>query len=254
MTEDRSTAMFNPFKKDKPDAPAGDTPPERAEAQHTADGGEPLGAGPSHADRAASELDALREQVAAMTEQLAVAKDERARALADYANFQRRSALNERDAREMGVRGVLGSVMPVIDHFDMALSQAAMGQAAPSQPSQGHAAATQQEAASGGILQGVAMIRDELVRAMALHGAVAIKPAKGDAFDPQRHKAIAHVPAPGVLAGAVVTLTRAGFMIGERVVRPAEVVIAAEVAGPVSAVEPGASGSTGASDSTQGQE
>lgn len=214
--------MFNPFKKDKSDQPTGAAGPRGDEdAVARAEGAEPMAdLGPSETDMKGSEVDELRERLGALAEQLAQAKEERARALADYANFQRRSVLNERDAREMGVRGVLNSVLPVIDHFDMALGQA--GAQAGS--------ASGGDAALAGIVQGVTMIRDELLRALAAHGAVPIRPGLGEAFDPLRHKAIAHVPAQGVEPGAVVTLTRVGFVIGDRVVRPAEVVVAAQAA------------------------
>jgi molecular chaperone GrpE len=186
--------MFNPFKKDKADDTGG-APAE----------GAPAGEGASGAD----ELEALRAQVAQLQAEVGQAQDDRQRALADYVNFQRRSAQNERDAKEAGVRGVLHSVLPVLDHFDMALAQ---------DPATASAAS---------VIQGVTMIKDELIRALGVHGVGLIRPARGEAFDPLRHKAITQMPGGEVAPGAVLVLARVGFTLGERVVRPAEVVVAA---------------------------
>ncbi|MFN9929777.1 MAG: nucleotide exchange factor GrpE, partial [bacterium] len=105
-------------------------------------------------------------RIAELQADLAQAQAERQRALADYANFQRRSIQNERDAKEAGLRGVLHSVIPVIDHFDMALGQ------------------NPEQATTQSVLAGVGMIKDELLRALAVHGVSIIRPSKGDAFDP----------------------------------------------------------------------
>jgi molecular chaperone GrpE len=192
--------MFNPFKKDKTEDKSGGPGPE--------------GAGDAAAgDGAGGEIEAMRAEVAQLRAELGQAQDDRQRALADYVNFQRRSVQNERDAREAGVRGVLHSVLPVLDHFDMALAQ---------DPSTASAAS---------VIHGVTMIKDELVRALGLHGVGLVRPARGDAFDPLRHKAIAQLPGGEVAPGHVHTLARVGFTLGDRVVRPAEVVVAAGAGG-----------------------
>lgn len=196
--------MFNPFKKEKPEN-EDDALKEgtmRADADDQSLHNDPQSVPADPADQHA--------RIAELQADLAQAQAERQRALADYANFQRRSIQNERDAKEAGLRGVLHSVIPVIDHFDMALGQ------------------NPEQATTQSVLAGVGMIKDELLRALAVHGVSIIRPSKGDAFDPVRHKAIAQQPSPGVAPGAVAILTRPGFAIGERIVRPAEVVVAPE--------------------------
>ncbi|MCU0689175.1 MAG: nucleotide exchange factor GrpE [Phycisphaerales bacterium] len=202
--------MFNPFKKDKAD---GSTPGSAAQGEGA---GEGLGEGAEGVDGVApggeGEVEQLQAQIAQLRADLGQAQDDRQRALADYVNFQRRSVQNERDAREAGVRNVLHSVLPVIDHFDMALGQ------------------DPEKASAKSVIDGVTMIKDELIRVLGVHGVTAIRPNKGDAFDPAKHKAIAQHAAEGVAPGAVVALARAGYMINDRIVRPAEVVVAPEVA------------------------
>lgn len=157
--------------------------------------------------------------------ELAAAKAERddldskwKRALADYQNFQRRAAQNEQEARRQGVTSVLHSVMPVLDHFDLALAQ------------------TPGDESARRILDGVTVIRTELLRALELHGVTVISPAPNAEFDPLRHQAVTHLPAEGVEPGRVASTFQVGYALGDRVIRSAKVAVAAGGA------EPGAAG------------
>ncbi|MBX3406009.1 MAG: nucleotide exchange factor GrpE [Phycisphaeraceae bacterium] len=130
------------------------------------------------------------------------------RALADYQNFQRRAANNETEAHRQGVTSVLGSILPVLDHFDLALSQ---------KPT---------DDAGTKILEGVQVIRAELIRALENHGVKLIHPRPNDEFDPNRHSAIAQIAAEGVEPGRVSTTMQPGYMLGDRVIRSAKVGVA----------------------------
>lgn len=141
--------------------------------------------------------------------------DERTRAMrlmADFQNFQRRASSNERVARAQGVSAVVTSVVPVIDHFDLALAQ---------DPSK---ASVQQ------IVDGVKVIREELLRVLTRHGVQVISPAPNDVFIPGRHEAIMQSPAEGVASGHVAQTFQPGFVLreGEQefVLRPAKVAVA----------------------------
>lgn len=134
------------------------------------------------------------------------------RLLADMQNVQRRGVQNERVARQQGVSAVVASIVPVVDHFDMALGQ---------DPS---------KATAESIISGVRVIRDELLRALASQGVAAIVPQAGDEFVPGRHEALSQQPGNGVRAGSILMTYQAGFILTEgdtqRVLRPAKVVIA----------------------------
>jgi molecular chaperone GrpE len=130
------------------------------------------------------------------------------RALADYQNAQRRFTADMTAAREAGVERVLGSLIPVLDHFDLAMSQ-----------STGRVSAEQ-------VLAGVTMIRDEFNRAMGAFGVTPISPAIGDEFDPAQHAALSQLAAAGVGPGRVSGVYQIGYRVGERVVRPAKVTLA----------------------------
>lgn len=164
-------------------------------------------------DETAALLDDLQRQVAELTKARDEAQDAYTRVLADYSNSQRRAGSNEQQAREQGIRGVLLSVMPVVDHFDLALCQD------PDKASAKH------------VIDGVAMIKDELLRALTAHGIGLVRPGRNDAFDPNRHEAVVQQSAEGVEPGHVVATLRIGYTLNDRIVRPAQVSVAPAVGG-----------------------
>jgi molecular chaperone GrpE len=153
------------------------------------------------ADSGASALERLR----AERDEL---NDKYLRALAEFQNYQRRAFNNEKEARQQGVSSVLNSILPVMDHFDMALTL---------DPAK---ASAQQ------VIDGVKVIRAELLRALQSAGVGVINPGSNDEFDPGQHQAIMQQPAAGVEPGHIVSTFQPGYTLGERVVRPAKVVVA----------------------------
>lgn len=130
------------------------------------------------------------------------------RAIADLQNYQRRAANNEREAREMATRGVVGSLIPLIDQFEMALMQ---------DPA---------KVSGETIAQGVRMIRDEFLRVLAGYGVAPIAPKIGDEFNPGDHEAMMQQAVEGVEPGHVSFVMSTGYKLGDRVVRPAKVGVA----------------------------
>lgn len=141
------------------------------------------------------------------------------RALADYQNAQRRFSADMGAAREAGVERVLASLIPVLDHFDMALSQ-----------DPGKVNAEQ-------MLAGVNLIRDEFNRAMAAFGVQSINPAINDEFDPTQHEALSTLAADGVEPTHVSSVYQIGYRVGDRVVRAAKVTVAPEAEDPAAGGE-----------------
>lgn len=127
------------------------------------------------------------------------------RALADFQNYQRRSAENENRARQGGIAGIVRAVVPILDQFDLALAA----------PGDGDSLRT-----------GMKMVRQGLIKALATSGIELIEPAVGTPFDPNLHEAVMRQPAPGVAPDAVSSLLQAGYRLGEMVLRPAKVAIA----------------------------
>lgn len=129
------------------------------------------------------------------------------RAVADHQNYQRRAGINEREARTQALTGVVQSVIPVLDNFDLALGQ------------------NTETATAEQIIGGVRVIRDELMRVLQTYGVSAIDPQVGDEFDPNAHEAMLQQPAEGLAPGHIAANLGIGYRLGERVVRPAKVAV-----------------------------
>ena len=154
------------------------------------------------------------EDLAARIDRLARERDEavsaRQRALADFANFQRRSVENESRARTSGLVSLARSLMPVLDQFDLALAQDASR------------LSVEQMAKS------IEMMRAELQKVLEQNGIARIDPAPGSPFDPNQHDAVMRQPAAGIAPGAVSMRFQTGWRLGESVLRPAKVAVAPE--------------------------
>ncbi len=146
----------------------------------------------------------------ALRRELAESRSQYQRALADFQNFQRRAAENERRARESGRAGVLEALVGVMDNFDLALRM------------------NPDEASAASILQGVELIRGEMLRVLAQQGFRIIEPAPADELDPTEHEALTAVPHDDIPPGSIVELHQVGYALGGRVIRPAKVSISAE--------------------------
>lgn len=133
------------------------------------------------------------------------------RALADFQNAQRRATIEQQQAREQGKISVIERLLPVLDQFDMALSQGLSGNDADA------------------IAKGVRLIRDEMMRAVQSIGVTIVAPQANDEFDPSRHEAMTYQPVEGVEPGRVAATYRFGYVMGERLIRAAQVTLAADV-------------------------
>ena len=129
------------------------------------------------------------------------------RAVADHQNFQRRATGNEREARTSATQGVVQSLIPLLDTFEMALLQ-----------DPGKVTAEQ-------VLEGVNMIRGEFLRLLSGYGVSSIDPKVGDEFNPVEHAAMMQQPVEGVEPGHISMNMGMGFKLGDRVVRPAKVAV-----------------------------
>ena len=133
------------------------------------------------------------------------------RTLADYQNFQRRARQNERETRELASMGAVQSMIPILDFFEMALKQ------------------DPETATAAQVMGGVEMIRTEFMRVLGNQGVGTISPKAGDEFDPLKHEAIEQTSETNVEPGRVVETRSPGYIMGERVIRPAKVVTAKDI-------------------------
>jgi len=127
---------------------------------------------------------------------------------AEHRNFQRRASLNENEARISSRQGVVQALIPLMDHFEMALLQ------------------DPEKVSAKDVILGVEMIRSEFLRMLSGYGVSAIEPKVGDAFDPGPHAAMMQSAADGVEPGCISLVMGVGYMLGDRVIRPAKVGVA----------------------------
>lgn len=152
----------------------------------------------------------VEDPIAELESRAADAEARALRTLADYQNFQKRAANNEVEARRQGITGTIMALLPVMDNFDIALGQDVSKMSAEQ------------------LLGGVEMVRAEFERALGNQGVSAIKPQKGDEFDAGLHEAVTQQPSDEVEPGRIIESFQTGYKLGDRVLRPAKVVIATE--------------------------
>jgi molecular chaperone GrpE len=162
------------------------------------------------ADPAAERGDTSAQRLAELDARLADAEARALRAMADFQNFKRRSLGNEAEALRQGQTAVIASILPVLDHFELAIRQRDSG------------------ASAEQVLGGVELVQGELLRALERHGVGVIRPQPGDELDPGRHEAVSQMPVQGVEPGRIGVVFQVGYALGDRVLRPAKVVVAAD--------------------------
>ena len=145
-------------------------------------------------------------------------KDQRLRALAEVENVRRRAEKEKADASSYAVTKFARDMLGIADNFARALA------ACP--PAIRDAADPQVKA----VLDGVEATDRQLIQTLERYG-VKMVDTSGK-FDPNLHQAIAEVPGNGKPTGTIVDVMQTGFMIGERLLRPAMVTVAKKDAAP----------------------
>ena len=146
------------------------------------------------------ELDALR----AERDEL---KDRWMRALADAENSRKRGDRDRREAENYGGSKLARDLLPVYDNLKRGLE----------------AATDDQREVSAALIEGVELTMREVVNVFKKHGIEAISPEIGERFDPQNHEAMFEAPVPGTKAGDIIQVMTEGFMLHDRLLRPAQV-------------------------------
>ncbi len=134
-------------------------------------------------------------------------KDRFMRALADAENARKRSEKDRREAENYGGSKLARDMLPVYDNMKRALESAT----------------DEQREVSAALLEGVELTMRELLNVFKKHGIEVIAPQVGDPFDPQHHQAMFEAPVPGTKAGDIIQVSAEGFMLHDRLLRPAQV-------------------------------
>jgi molecular chaperone GrpE len=131
--------------------------------------------------------------VEALAKEAAESRDKMLRTLAEMENLRKRTSREVADARTYGITGFARDVLEIADNLQRALDA---------------------------VLEGVELTERSLLNALEKNGVKKFDPS-GEKFNPNFQQAMYEVPDPSVPAGTVVQVVQAGYMIGERVLRPA---------------------------------
>ena len=154
------------------------------------------------------DLDELVKVGAQRDEYLALAQ----RTQADFENYRKRMARESALAHERGVAKLVKELLPALDNLDRALQEAGSAAAGA-----GH---------EDPLLKGVRLVREQLMAALARVGVESYSPV-GEQFDPAFHEAMVQQPVQGAASGTVAEVYQPGYRLGEDIIRPARVVVAA---------------------------
>ncbi|MFL5236759.1 MAG: nucleotide exchange factor GrpE [Rhizomicrobium sp.] len=140
-------------------------------------------------------------------------KDRLLRALADVENTRRRAERDRLDASQYAVTKFARDILAVADNFARAIEAC---------PADARESASPQVKA---VIEGVEATERQLLGTLERYGVKPIDTTDGK-FDPNFHQAIAEVPGEGRAPGSIVTVVQTGYVIGDRLLRPAMVTVA----------------------------
>ena len=147
---------------------------------------------------AIDETEALRAELEQLKAQSLVER-------ADLDNQRKRMARELDNARKFANERLLGDLLPVLDSLEAGLANAA---------------------ADDPLRAGLELTQRQLLRVAEINGLVTVAPAAGDAFDPEQHQAISMIDAADITPGAVAQTFQKGYVLNQRLLRPAMVVVA----------------------------
>ena len=133
--------------------------------------------------------------------------DQLLRLKADFENTKKRLQREKEEQAKYANEKLLIEILPIVDNLDRALASL----------SEGHDPQK--------VMQGLKLAQDELHQVLESHGVQKVS-SVGEAFDPQRHEAVATVESEGAHEGTVVDEVQGGYLLNGRLIRPSKVRIA----------------------------
>ena len=153
-----------------------------------------------------------QERIDEMQGEIDAAKEQALRLAAELENTRRRAERERQEASRYAITSFARDLLSVADNMGKAI------ELAPDDPSQMSAEGL------AGLVNGMRMTERELITVFERNGITRIDP-QGEPFDPNVHQAIAQVPGGGLAKDRVADVAAVGFVIGDRVVRPAMVTV-----------------------------
>ena len=202
--------------------PTASAPPEPANDSDAAADSDPAAgdaepaepdAGPQEDEGEAPALTEEQQRIVDLETEVAELKDRALRALADADNARKRAARDVADSRKYGATGLARDILSVADNLGRAL------EAVPEIP-------REEDENLFNLRAGVDMTRQEMLQALERHGVKKVTPETGERFDHNRHQAMFEVPTDELAPGAVAQVVQDGYVIHDRLLRPALVGVA----------------------------
>ncbi|WP_252729560.1 nucleotide exchange factor GrpE [Pacificibacter marinus] len=134
-------------------------------------------------------------------------RDRFMRAMADAENSRKRSERDRKEAENYGGSKLARDMLPVFDNLKRAVDTIT----------------DEQREAQAALIEGIELTMRELLNVFKKHGIDALAPEVGDKFDPNIHEAMFEAALPGTKAGDIIQVMNVGFMIHDRLLRPAQV-------------------------------
>ena len=204
--------------------------PEEAAAEAAS---EP-GSGPSVEEAAAAGTDPVSQVAVPLEEQLASAERQRdeylrdlQRMAADFDNYRKRTAREQEAIVARAHERLVKELLPILDDLERA-AEPPVRDGGPREGVRGNrveAPPTELEARLEAVLEGVRLVQRSLAAALAREGLMEIE--TDGKFDPHVHEALLSQPAEDAEEGTVLQVLQKGYRLGDRVVRPARVIVAA---------------------------
>lgn len=167
----------------------------------------PTGAGEEAASAGSGD-----DEVTQLREQLEQQKEEVLRTKAEMQNIRRRAEIDVEKAHKFGTEKFVKELLPVVDSLEKAVESAQNQE-------------VQNEEVVSRIKEGVDMTLDMFIGALSKFNVEQINPV-GEPFDPQKHEAMSMVPSNEAEPNTVIAVMQKGYLLHERVVRPAMVMVA----------------------------
>lgn len=147
------------------------------------------------------------EQIEKLKEEVAKEKKEYLFLMAEFDNFRKRTLKEKSEIIRNAGENVLKGLLPIVDDFERGLK------------------AAEGDEAAAGVTEGMQLIYNKLIKYMGANGVKAIDPEDRD-FDTEKHEAISVVPVPDeAMKGKILDTVEKGYMINDKVLRHAKVVV-----------------------------
>ncbi len=146
-------------------------------------------------------------------EEITQLKDQLLRSAAESDNLRKRTAKQIDDAGKFAVNSFAKDLIEVLENLYLATDNI------PAQVSS-------EDSAFNTVIQGIEMTKTTLVNAFEKHGVQRITPKAGEVFNPNLHQAVAHIEQPEFADNNIVSVMRAGYVLHDRLLKPAMVVVA----------------------------